>query len=179
MTTLTRRALSLSAGAAIAVGTLATAVPSASAMIDPSAYGVWAIGASTNLAATPAVDWTSGAGLQASSTGAHAAGLSAGAAYVAAGNGYAEAVQTDLHYGAIDIRAVIATCRDGHTSVRIYGTDGSAALASGHTAQFGGLDVRVGAVTHFSDGSTSVAGATITGPGEQITVAVARCGAAS
>jgi hypothetical protein len=140
---------------------------------------VWAIGASTDLAPTPAVDWTSGAGLQASSAGAHAPGLSAGPAHVAAGNGYAAASQADLRYGALDIRSVTATCRDGHTSVRIDGTEGAIALAEGRTVQLGDLSVRMGAVTHYSDGSTSVAGATITGPGEQITVAVARCGAAS
>lgn len=179
MTTLARRIPTLSAGADIAIGAITISSPTSRAAVDPSAYGIWATGPITNLAPTPAVDWTGGAGLAASSISAHAPGLSAGPAHVASGSGYAEADQADLRYGAIEIRSVTATCHEGDTSVRIYGTDGSLALAAGRSVQFGGTRMSVGVVTHFGDGSTSVSGAMITGHGEQITVAVARCGAAS
>jgi hypothetical protein len=179
MKALSRRAAGFSAAAAVTVGALAASVPASSALsIDPSAYAVSASGARANIAPTPAVDWTGGAGVQGSSGALSADGLSAGSAHVAAGDGYAEAVQHDLRYGAIEIRSITATCRGGHTAVQIEGTFGHRALTAAGLAA-GGLSVRIGAVTHESDGSTSIAGATITGRGEQVTVAVARCGAAS
>ena len=164
----------------LAVGAVAVAVPSASAKIDPSAFGVSASGPLA-LAPTPQVDYATGGGLSAYSVGTAAGALHAGAGFAAAGNGYATAWQEHVRYGGIEIDTVTAECRDGRTSVQIRGTAFGRALTPSRTAQSAdGLSVSVGTVTHYSDGSNAVAGATITGPGgEEVQVAVARCGATS
>jgi hypothetical protein len=170
------------AGVLLALGTTAAVVPTAAAAIDPSAYGVWAVGPA-HLSPTPAVDWSAGAGVSSSSNGAGAPGLSIGAGRVTAGNGYATADQHGVRYGAVTIASAIAACHDGRTisHIRVHSTDGTIESAGAkHAATVGDLTIRTDVVTRYADGSTSVAAAVITGPGgEQITVALARCGPSS
>lgn len=171
------------AGVILALGVSAATISSASAkVVDPSAYGVWALGP-TYLAPTPSVDWSSGAGVSASNIGAGEPGLSVGAGGATAGDGYATAVEHEVRYAAVTIASASATCHDGRTSsaVRIYSTDGTIEWAGvEHVGALGDVGIRTDVVTRYADGSTSVAAAVITGPGgEQITVALARCGAAS
>jgi hypothetical protein len=97
---------------------------------------------------------------------------------VTAGNGYATAVEHEVRYAAVTIASASATCCDGRTgsAVRVYSTDGTIEWAGSERAAALGVSIQTDVVTRYSDGSTSVAAAVITGPhGEQITVALARC----
>ena len=157
--------------------------PASAGVIDPSAYGVTANGP-VLVGARPAVDWTAGAPLTAVSGPITALTARAVGAVVSAGDGFATAQVIGLRYGQLDIRSLTSTCRSGHTSVAVSGTDGALRLSPGESLTLpGGAQLQIGLTESEPDGSTSVIGAqllipTPSGP-EQLSIAKAQCGAHS
>ena len=160
-------------GAAAAV---VAAAGSASAAIDPSAYGIAAVGPRP-LAAQPAVDWTSGAALSAQSGPVTLGPVHLATVSVDAGDGFATSRLTGLDIAGHFIGTVTANCRDGATSL----TSDGARLEPGEQIPLPGLGtLTIGATTTNTDTSRSITALTITLPApsgtEVITLGQARCG---
>ena len=148
--------------------------PAAAVSVDPSAFGLAAIGP-TALSAQPAVDWNTGQALAASSSGVSAGPITTGPLAVAAGSDFAAAEVANLTVGRITVTALSASCLNGHLQVSVRGSAAGVPLVPGQRVQFPGGYAQIGVVTPFPDGSTGIAGLVAVLGGEQVTAAVARC----
>lgn len=170
--------ITMSAAAVTATATIAAvglgAPPAAAITMDPSAFGLAATGPTT-LAAQPAVDWSAGQPLAAGSTGIAAGPISSGPLAVTAGSGFAAAEVANLTIGPITITVLSTSCLGGRLQVSVRGTAAGVPLTPGRRVPISGSYAQIGVVTHYPDGSASIAGLYALLGDEQVTAALSRC----